>query len=220
LPAGRKVLIVLDQFEQWLAGERRGRERELVAALRQCDGEHVHAMVAVRDDSWLATSRFLRDLEERIVEGVNAAAVDPFDLRHARRVLEAIGRAYGALPDAPIEPLSLQESFLVQAVSGLARADQVLPVRLAHFGLAVKNDPWVPATLKRFNLAEAGVPLRCAGIDLNSVDQKTLEALPGIGSEIAARIVASRPYRSVDDLRRVKGMGRKRVDEIRHLVIT
>ena len=38
---------------------------ELVAALRQCDGEHVQAVVMVRDDFWMAATRFMRDLEIR-----------------------------------------------------------------------------------------------------------------------------------------------------------
>ena len=42
---------------------------ELVDALRQCDGGHVQALVMVRDDFWLAASRFMRDLEVRLVEG-------------------------------------------------------------------------------------------------------------------------------------------------------
>ena len=64
---------------------------ELVAALRQCDGEHVQAIVMVRDDFWMAATRFMRDLEIRLVEGENSAAVDLFDLLHARRVLTALG---------------------------------------------------------------------------------------------------------------------------------
>ncbi|MHB8900555.1 MAG: serine/threonine-protein kinase, partial [Thermoguttaceae bacterium] len=52
--AGQKVLIVLDQFEQWLHA-RRGTEQEaLIQALRQCDGQHVQCLVLVRDDFWLA----------------------------------------------------------------------------------------------------------------------------------------------------------------------
>ena len=39
LPAGRKVLLVLDQFEQWLHAEKEEEKTELVQALRQCDGE-------------------------------------------------------------------------------------------------------------------------------------------------------------------------------------
>src|SRR5262249_13017265 len=34
---GQKVLLVLDQFEQWLHAKRGERDTELVAALRQCD---------------------------------------------------------------------------------------------------------------------------------------------------------------------------------------
>ena len=37
--------------------------------LRQCDGEHVQAIVMVRDDFWMAASRFMRDLEIRLARG-------------------------------------------------------------------------------------------------------------------------------------------------------
>ena len=69
LPPERKVLLVLDQFEQWLHAKRGEENTELVAALRHCDGEHVQAVVMVRDDFWLAASRFMRDLEIRLLEG-------------------------------------------------------------------------------------------------------------------------------------------------------
>ena len=45
-----------------------------------------------------------------------------------------------------------------------------------------------------------------------------MEALPGIGPVIARRIVEGRPYRSVEELERVKGIGKKRLEEIRPLV--
>src|SRR5262249_5666450 len=48
--AGLKVLLVLDQFEQWLHARRTEEDAELVQALRQCDGERVQAIVMVRDD--------------------------------------------------------------------------------------------------------------------------------------------------------------------------
>ena len=47
----------------------------------------------VRDDFWLAASRFMRDLEIRLLEGEDSALVDLFDPRHARKVLTAFGRA-------------------------------------------------------------------------------------------------------------------------------
>ena len=81
LPPERKVLLVLDQFEQWLHARRGEENTELVAALRQCDGEHVQAVVMVRDDFWMAASRFMRDLEIRPrSKGRTSAAVDLFDL--------------------------------------------------------------------------------------------------------------------------------------------
>ena len=55
-------------------------------------------------------------------------------------------------------------------------------------------------------------------IDINRASQEELESLPGIGQVIARRIIEGRPYRTVDDLRRVKGIGEKRLAEIRPYV--
>ena len=46
----------------------------------------------VRDDFWLAASRFMRDLDIRLLEGENIALVDLFDPRHAKKVLMAFGQ--------------------------------------------------------------------------------------------------------------------------------
>src|SRR5262249_28949653 len=48
LPPGQKVLIVLDQFEQWLHARCGEENTELVQALRQCDGGRVQCIVLVR----------------------------------------------------------------------------------------------------------------------------------------------------------------------------
>ena len=55
-------------------------------------------------------------------------------------------------------------------------------------------------------------------INVNTATEAELEALPGVGPVIARRIIEGRPYRSVDDLERVKGIGKKRLEEIRPLV--
>jgi formylglycine-generating enzyme required for sulfatase activity len=120
----------------------------LVAALRHCDGEHVQAVVLVRDDFWLAASRFMRDLEIRLVEAENSSLVDLFDLRHAQKVLVAFGRAYGALPESTKDINSDQYSFLDETISGLAHDRKIVSVRLALFGEMVKGKPWAPPTLK------------------------------------------------------------------------
>ena len=76
---------------------------ELVAALRQCDGEHLQAIVIVRDEFWMAATSFFDDLEAELILRQNAVAVDLFDPHHARRVLRAFGTAYGILPVRPAD---------------------------------------------------------------------------------------------------------------------
>jgi serine/threonine protein kinase/formylglycine-generating enzyme required for sulfatase activity len=148
IPVGKKVLIVLDQFEQWLHAKQDEDNTELVQALRQCEGGRVQCIVMVRDDFWMAATRFMRELEIRLVEGHNSAAVDLFDIRHAEKVLAAFGRAFGVLPESSREATKDEKQFLQQAVNGLAQDGKVVCVRLALFSEMMKGKPWSPATLK------------------------------------------------------------------------
>ncbi len=50
-------------------------------------------------------------------------------------------------------------------------------------------------------------PLISGRVNLNSASLEQLEALPKVGPALASRIVAGRPYRSLADLDRVKGVG-------------
>jgi competence protein ComEA len=52
-------------------------------------------------------------------------------------------------------------------------------------------------------------------INVNGATEAELEALLGVGPVIARRIMDGRPSRSVDELERVKGIGKKRLGEIR-----
>ncbi len=148
LPPGKKVLIVLDQFEQWLHAKKDEADTELVQALRQCDGRRVQCVLTVRDDFWLAISRFLRELEIRLVEGHNSALADLFDVDHAGKVLAAFGRAFGKLPEDAGAMTGEQREFLTRAVTPLAREGKVVCVRLALFAEMMKGQPWTPAALR------------------------------------------------------------------------
>ena len=55
-------------------------------------------------------------------------------------------------------------------------------------------------------------------IDLNNASQEQFEQLPGIGPKIAAKIIAGRPYRSVEDLLNIPGIGKKTLEKIRPCV--
>ncbi len=147
-PSSKKVLIVLDQFEQWLHSNMDLESTELVHSLRQCDGSRVQCLIMVRDDFWMAVIRFMRALEVPLVEGQNTAAIDLFPVRHAQKVMAALGRAFGALPEGSAQVGNDQAEFLKQAVAELAQDGKVICVRLALFAEMMKGKSWSPATLK------------------------------------------------------------------------
>jgi serine/threonine protein kinase/formylglycine-generating enzyme required for sulfatase activity len=215
ISVGKKLLIVLDQFEQWLHAGKEGADTELVQALRQCDGGRVQCLVMVRDDFWMAATRFMRELEVRLVEGQNSAAVDRFDPGHARKVLAAFGRAFGKLPENSREMGRQQREFLKQAVAGLAQEGKVISVRLALFGEMMKGKPWTPASLKAVGGTEGvGVTFleetfsAATAPPEHRYHQKAARAalkvlLPETGSDIKGHM------RSYDELLQASGYGNR-----------
>ena len=148
VPAGKKVLIVLDQFEQWLQAHKDEQNSELVRALRQCNGENVQAIVLVRDDFWMTATRFMSALEIDLLQGQNTTSVDLFDLRHAKKVLSDFGRAYGAISENPGDVTEEQHRFIDQSLAELQQDGKVICVQLALFAEMVKGKPWTPESLK------------------------------------------------------------------------
>ena len=56
-------------------------------------------------------------------------------------------------------------------------------------------------------------------LDLNSATESDLQRLPGVGPTLSGRIVAAKPFASIDDLRRVKGIGAKTLENLRPFVV-
>ncbi len=56
-------------------------------------------------------------------------------------------------------------------------------------------------------------------LDLNTASKEELMSINGIGPVLSARIVAGRPYRTVDDLLKVKGIGPKRLKKFRRYFV-
>ena len=147
LPAQTKLVLVLDQFEQWLHSADASQRSDLIQSLRQCDGVRLQAVILVRDDFWMSITRFMRELEIPIVQGLNANANDLFTTTHAHKVLTLFGQSGGLLPDKLDEMTAEQNEFMELAVAGLARDGFVVPVRLALFAEMTKHRPWTPQTL-------------------------------------------------------------------------
>jgi len=72
--------------------------------------------------------------------------------------------------------------------------------------------PINPAEAKKSHAKEK---IELGKIDINTATEKELRTIPGIGPVMAARIIAARPFRSADDLKKVSGIGDKKYTKIR-----
>jgi len=52
-------------------------------------------------------------------------------------------------------------------------------------------------------------------LDVNTASEKELQSIKGIGPVLAKRIIAARPYKTLDDLLKVKGIGPEKLEKIR-----
>ncbi|MGC1719661.1 MAG: ATP-binding protein, partial [Isosphaeraceae bacterium] len=208
-----KILLVIDQFEQWYHAKGAEPGTELAKALSECDGGRVQAIILVRDDFSMALHRFMAVIGVRQNQDQNFAVVDLFDLQHARKVLIAFGRGYGMLPDDPKEMTCGQNDFLKRTLQGLSQEGRVVSVRLALFAEMLKGKPWTPETLKQVRGTEGvGVTYLEETFSARTappsyrIHQKAAQAvlralLPEAGSNIKGNM------RSYDELLVVSGYG-------------
>ena len=83
-----------------------------------------------------------------------------------------------------------------------------------------KLRPWLdfspmPSLRRRSTLPGRARP---PTLEVNTALEEDLIDLPGVGPALAQRIVESRPFSSVDDLQRVRGIGPATIERLRPLV--
>jgi competence protein ComEA len=130
------------------------------------------------------------------------------------RVIDAISAAGGARGDADPNALDLAAKL----VDGVR-------VYVPKVGEHVSPMPVGNATDTAGSAGGSGGTSATAPsgpVDLNTASETELEALPGIGPSLAQAIIATRTrlggFRSVDELREVRGIGDRRFSDLQPLV--
>jgi competence protein ComEA len=146
------------------------------------------------------------DVQDTVVVHVAGAVTHPgvAELPADSRVIDAVEAAGGALPDADLDRLNL--------AAKVADGERVLVPRV---GEADVVDP----ALESSSSGDGAGGL----LNLNTATAAQLEELPGIGPVLAAAILDERErrggFRSVNELREVRGIGEKRFADLRDRVV-
>jgi competence protein ComEA len=145
----------------------------------------------------------------RVTVHVAGAVAKPgvYDLAGGARVIDAIEAAGGGAPDADLNRLNLAAKVADGQRVLVQRVGEAAPAGSASAG----------------GSGSGGGSADPSGlVNLNSATQAELEALPGIGPSLAGSIITERErrggFRSVNELRDVRGIGEKRFADLKDKV--
>jgi competence protein ComEA len=104
------------------------------------------------------------------------------------------------------------------SVQDLEKVRGIGPAKLAGLKGLVKVGQ-APASKKEAPTKKKAAPhVPTGAVDINKASAAELEELPGIGPALAKGIIEGRPYASVEDLARVKGIGESKIEDLTDLV--
>lgn len=141
-----------------------------------------------------------QDLEG--LKGVGAAT--------AKKIIE--NRPYKSIDELSKAGLSSKK---IEALKPFVKVGPASPAQPAK---AETKPAKAPASTEKAATKTAPPKAPVGPVDLNTADQKTLESLPGVGPKTAKEIIKGRPYKTVDELSKVKGMSKGKVDALKGMV--
>lgn len=132
------------------------------------------------------------------------------ELSEGARVIDVVARAGGATDDADLAAVNL--------------AREIVDGEQIHIPRVGEHPPDSPAAGPGSSASGGGAGGAAAGgvVNINTAASAELETLPGVGPALAGRIIAWReqngPFRSVDELLAVSGIGEKTLSGFRDQV--
>ncbi|MET3617530.1 competence protein ComEA [Peptoniphilus olsenii] len=137
---------------------------------------------------------------------VSGAVKNPglYKLSLGSRVADAIELAGGALENANLDVINLAKKLNDEEKIYLPLLGEDLPPAVAT---------------NSSNINSSNLPK----INLNTADHKELTQIPGVGEKTADKIIeyrANSPFNTIDDLKRVDGIGDKKFESMRDFVTT
>lgn len=157
------------------------------------------------------------DTSQRIVIYIDGCVAHPdvYELPASARVKDSIDRAGGLTSDADVAALNLASELHDGEKVHIPRVGEDTTLTQDSTGAAsgdsYRQDRGASTTRK------GHAPTR--PISLNKASKNELLELPGVGPAMADRIIADRrehgPFKHVEDLKRVKGIGSKKFEKLR-----
>jgi competence protein ComEA len=157
------------------------------------------------------------------VQATAATKAKKIDLNTATLAkLEALKGVGPSLAEKIIAARPFKSVDDLKNVSGIGQAkfDDLKDLVTVKAAAATKTAETTTKTKAKAETVVKGSEKTVAGeiVNLNTADKATIENLPGIGSAMADNIIAARPFKNIDDLKNVKGIGQAKFDKLKDLV--
>ena len=115
----------------------------------------------------------------------------------------------GALPEADLDAVNLSKKLIDEEKIYIPQKGEI--VGTTEIGLSN-----LQGTVSGIGISADGK------VNINTATQSELDTLPGIGETLAKRILDYRstngPFKSIEDIRNVNGIGQKKYDDMKDLI--